>query len=120
MDDRVLSLLGMCRRAGKLSCGHDAAVASIVKNTAKLCILCKDASQRLSGEICHAAEYGSKNIQVLITHYTMPDITRAIGTKAAVLTVDDEGFANRILQLYGAGGTAGAEFGNADVSGSGI
>lgn len=28
-DPKLLSLLGMCRRAGKLSCGHDGAIGSV-------------------------------------------------------------------------------------------
>ena len=100
MNDRVLSLLGLCRRAGKLSCGHDAAIASIVKNSAKLCILCSDASPRLVSEIEHAASYEGKAITVLKTDYTLYDIASAVGTKAKVFTVDDEGFALRIKEIY--------------------
>lgn len=99
--DKLLSLLGMCRRAGKLSCGHDASVNSIVSNKAMLCILTADASERLVREIDHAASFEGKTIAVLHTAYTMYDITLATGLKSAVLTVNDEGFAKRITELYG-------------------
>lgn len=100
MNDRALNMLGICRRAGALSSGHDASIASIVKNTASLCILCEDASPRLKAEIEHAASYDGKSITVLQTHYSMKDIAAATGTRARVLTVDDEGLAKRIAELY--------------------
>ncbi|MGN1444138.1 MAG: ribosomal L7Ae/L30e/S12e/Gadd45 family protein, partial [Acutalibacteraceae bacterium] len=53
MNDRLLSLLGMARRAGRLAVGHDAAIEAIVKNKAKLCVLCRDASERLKKEMQH-------------------------------------------------------------------
>ena len=38
-DDKILSLLGFARRAGKLSMGHDAAQQALFKKQAKL-VLC--------------------------------------------------------------------------------
>ncbi|MCQ2462327.1 MAG: ribosomal L7Ae/L30e/S12e/Gadd45 family protein [Clostridia bacterium] len=98
--DKFLNLLGMCRRAGKLKTGHDAAVESIVKNTAVLCLVSVSASQRLENEIRHACAYEQKNIRFMKIRYTTPELTRAIGTKAAVLTVEDEGFAKKLVSLY--------------------
>lgn len=39
MNDRILSLLGICKRAGKLITGADTTIDSIRKNKAKLVIL---------------------------------------------------------------------------------
>ena len=47
MNEKILSLFGLARRAGRLAPGHDAVVESIVKNRAKLCVLCLEASERL-------------------------------------------------------------------------
>ena len=38
MNDRILSLLGICKRAGKLITGADTTIDSIRKNKAKLVI----------------------------------------------------------------------------------
>jgi ribosomal protein L7Ae-like RNA K-turn-binding protein len=35
----IMGFLGLSRRAGKLSCGHDAVIESIVKDKAELVIL---------------------------------------------------------------------------------
>lgn len=39
MNDRILSLLGICKRAGKLITGADTTIDSIRKSKAKLVIL---------------------------------------------------------------------------------
>ena len=100
MNDRLLSLLGIARRAGRLSVGHDAAVEAIVKNKAKLCVLCRDASDRLKKEMQHACTYEKKNIACLILDCDILTLSGAIGTKAAVLTVNYEGFSQKIVSLY--------------------
>ena len=100
MNDRFLNLLGMARRGGKLSLGHDAAISSIVKNKAKLCIISSEGSDRLKREMLHACNFENKNIPVIITKYETLTLSKAIGSKAAVMTVDDEGFAKALQEKY--------------------
>lgn len=100
MNDKFLSLLGMARRSGKLSLGHDAAINAVVKNKAKLCIMSKEGSERLQNEMKHACTYQNKNIPLLITEYTTFELSSAIGSKAAVITVDDEGFSKALAERY--------------------
>ncbi len=98
MNDSALSLLGLCRRAGKLSLGHDAAKASLNAGTARLCVICSDASQRLNEEISSLAE--KAGVKVFDVSYTMLDIKNAISFKAAVFTVDDEGFTKTLIKKF--------------------
>ncbi len=100
MNDKFLNLLGMARRGGKLSLGHDAAISSIVKNKAQLCIISSEGSERLKKEMLHACSFEGKNIPVLITKYETLTLSKAIGSKAAVITVDDEGFGKALQQQY--------------------
>ena len=44
MNNKQLSLLGLCKKADKLSMGHDSSIAAIATGRAKACILCEDAS----------------------------------------------------------------------------
>lgn len=98
MNDKVLGLLGMVRRSGKLSIGHDAAVSCLKSGKARLCVLSGDASQRLKDEmngLCR--RLGTK---IFLSSYTMEKLALSIGSKSvAVLTVNDEGFAKRIIEL---------------------
>ncbi len=100
MNDKFLSLLGMARRSGKLSLGHDAVISSVVKNKACLCVVSFEGSERLKKEMAHACSYDNKNIPLLITDYTITELSAAIGSKAAVITVDDEGFAKALQDRY--------------------
>ncbi len=100
MNDKFLSLLGMARRSGKLSTGHDAVISSVVKSKARLVILSSEGSDRLKNEISHACSYGGKNIPVLFTDYTTGELSKAIGIKAAVISLDDEGFAKAAADKY--------------------
>ena len=95
MNDSALNLLGLCRRAGRLSLGHDACKQAIKRGKAKLCIVCSDVSKRLSDEISVPANAHNKTVYDV--SYTMLDIKQALSFKAAVFTVDDEGFAKSLI-----------------------
>ena len=98
-EQKILSLLGMARRAGRLSLGHDAAEEAIVKNKAKLCLCCADASARLQREMRHNCSYAHKSIPYFTATFSMAALSHAIGSKAAVVTVDDAGFAAKLTSL---------------------
>ena len=98
MNDSALSLLGLCRKAGKLSLGHDACKLALNSGNASLCIICNDASQRLNDEITSLAE--KAEVKIFDVAYSMMDIKKATGFKAAVFTVDDEGFAKTLIKKF--------------------
>lgn len=100
MNDKFLSLLGMARRSGRVSLGHDAVINSIVRSRARLCVMSKEASERLQREIKHACTYENKNIPVIVTDYSLMELSSAVGSKAAVISVDDEGFAKALISKY--------------------
>ena len=95
MNDSALSLLGLCRKAGKLSLGHDACKASLNAGTASLCVICSDASERLKDEISSLSK--KAEVKIFDVSYSMLDIKNATSFKAAVFTVDDEGFARTLI-----------------------
>ncbi len=97
----IMGFLGLCRRAGKLCCGHDAVIESVVKDKAELVILASDASERLKNEIRHAATYGDKNIEVIESAFLMQDFYSGIGKKSAVFSVIDKSFKEKIKTMFG-------------------
>lgn len=100
MNDNFLNLLGICRKAGKLSLGHDASFESISKNKAKLCLLSLDASDRLKNEFAKSATFEDRKIKVIQTKYPMAEYQLAVGRKVAVMTINDKGFASKLTELY--------------------
>lgn len=99
MNEKLLQLLGIARRAGRLSLGHDAAKSTLVAGKAYLCILSNDASERLEREFTHLAQSARRPIPVMRLSSSMEQLHKAIGVKAGVLTVNDESFANRLQEL---------------------
>ncbi len=98
MNDSALNLLGLCRKAGKLSLGHDACKSALNTGAAELCVICSDASERLKEEISSLAE--KAEVKIFDVNYTMLDIKNATRFKAAVFTVDDEGFAKILINKF--------------------
>ena len=98
MNSKALNMLGMARRANRLSLGHDATADSLNSGAAELVLTCADASDRLCGEFEKACS--EKGVTYLRTKYTMNETGAATGAKlTAVLSVNDKGFAVRITEL---------------------
>ncbi len=49
--DKILSMLGLARRAGRLSMGHDAVIGSVRAKKAKLVLVCAEISQGTKEDI---------------------------------------------------------------------
>lgn len=97
MHNKSLSMLGLARRAGKLAMGHDMAKESVIKNKARLVILCSDASSRLINEFERLT--ANKKATLVKSSITMAQVHFAIGYNAAVMAVEDENFSTRITEL---------------------
>lgn len=95
-DNKLKGHLGLCRRAGKVSLGHDAAVTAIKKGKTFLAVCCKDSSPRLVREIQDECTFGGRNIQFISADITSEEIGIYIGKRAKVFTIDDENFANML------------------------
>ena len=96
-DSKLKGHLGLCRRAGKMSLGHDAAVTQIKKRKAYLAVLCSDSSERLFREISDECTFDGRNIQCISTKITSDELYLYTGSKAKVFTVDDKGFAKTLF-----------------------
>lgn len=93
---KVLSLLGLARRAGKLSMGHDSVKKDLLQRRAKLVIFTADASDRLKSEINFLIEKNKIKVDVMELGATMNDMQFSVGKAVAVFAVTDENFANGI------------------------
>ena len=79
----------LCRRAGKLIIGFDAAVDEIRKKTQGGVILTADVSPKTEKEILFHAE--QNGIEVIKAEFTMDEAKHAIGKRAGVFFVTDGG-----------------------------
>ncbi|MBR0412124.1 MAG: ribosomal L7Ae/L30e/S12e/Gadd45 family protein [Eubacterium sp.] len=96
---KYISMLGMARRAGRLSMGHDMALGAVKGGKAKLVVFASDISPRLVNEFERACKDGKSPIPCIQIEETINDLHRFLGYKAGVLTVDDINFSTRIYEL---------------------
>lgn len=97
MRNKILSMLGLCQKAGRLKSGEFAVESAVKGCEAYLVILAKDASantKKKFNDMCSfyetdIYEYGTKEV-----------LAAAIGREErAVLAVCDEGFASSLEKL---------------------
>ena len=100
MNNKLLSMLGLCTKAGKLKSGEFQTESSVKSGDAFLVIVAKDASDNTK-----------KKFNDMCTFYETPmieyglkeDLAKAIGKEIrATFAVCDEGFAGSIRKLYNA------------------
>ena len=92
--DKVLSLLGLCKKAGKLAAGSFAAEMAVKDKKAALVLVAKDASENTKK--LFSDKGGFRSIPVL-EYGTKEELGRALGAQErAVAAVLDSGFAASI------------------------
>lgn len=97
MNDRILSLLGICRRAGRLVIGAQPTVDSIKAKKAKLIICANDFSQRSAKPVLEAAH--SHNVRIITINRCKEELSIALGKLCGVVSVEDDGFAEKLILL---------------------
>lgn len=93
MTDKFYNSLGLCRRAKKLTIGHDEVKASVRSGKAEIVILTSDASERLENEMHNLTSC----IQIIRTDASMEDMQMRIGKRSAVFAVTDSGLKDLVL-----------------------
>lgn len=95
--DRVLSMLGIARRAGKLDAGFDLACERIAYEKAKLAVAAADISEKTFKNLKFEAD--KMNVPCRRLETNMKETGKACGIKAGIAVVTDEGLANAVLKL---------------------
>lgn len=95
-SDKLVGLLGMCRRCGKLTTGFDA-VVTLCKQGKALLLLAEDASPRTVKEL----RFQTSGTSLYRLPLTKEQIAHAVGSHkpVACLAVEDEGFSRAIRPL---------------------
>lgn len=97
MPDKLSGILGICRKAGRLSMGFDMVCEAMRRGNASLVLTATDCSERtLRGIESCAAE---TNTETRALPLNIDEIGFAVAKRAGVLAVCDSGFAKRIKEL---------------------
>lgn len=98
MNNNALNLLGLCRKANRLSMGHDMCKESVNYGKACICLISSDSSQRVFEEFSMLCE--NKKIPLFRIQPTIDEIHHLIGYKAGIITIDDIGFAKSFMKHF--------------------
>ena len=99
---RLTGMIGIARRAGRLTFGYDAVVKDIEAGKAKAVLLSNDASPRTAEKINEACERCRARLTVLPVSKAM--LGRSIGRDdVAVVSIGDKSIADKILEIASAG-----------------
>ena len=105
INNRVCGLLGLARRAGKISFGTEACMQDIQKNKIKVLIIATDAAERTKmsfNKICN-----SKKIPIFEI-LNIDEISSAIGqSNKAVIGIRDVNFSKEIIKIINGGEAIG-------------
>ena len=91
MNDPVLSLLGMARRAGRVVLGANLAEQTLKRGKGYLVCASSALSERTRRELARICEKGKVPLRIL--PYTIEELSVAIGARAGTVTITDENFA---------------------------
>ena len=94
--DKVLSLLGLARRAGRLEAGFDACRESARAGKAALLVAAGDVSEKTFKNLRYEAQRAG--IEAVRLQTAMEELGRACGVRAGVVAVADKGFAWALLK----------------------
>ena len=97
MNEKVLHLLGIARRAGRLSLGNDPTIEALRKGHTELVLLASDLSPRTAGGVGFVAK--EEGVAVVKIKATMDEISMALGKRTGVVAVNDPGFAKKLIAL---------------------
>ncbi len=95
--NKLLSMLGLARRAGKLTLGFDAAVGAIRSGSAQGVIASADLSEKTFKNLKFEADkYGIAAVRI---NETTESLSIATGRKAGVAAICDKGFMRAISKM---------------------
>ena len=94
----IMGLVGLAKRAGRLSCGESACKEAIKQGKSFLIILAEDVGKNTGKNILDSCNF--YNVKHLILG-TKDSLGHAVGNDYnAVISINDEGFAKGILKNY--------------------
>lgn len=94
-NDPILSRLGFARKASKLAFGFQKSKEALKQRKAKLIVVAADVSNKSEKEIRF---FAGDSVPVIRINSTIEELSQAIGLRAGIVAVTDQGFATAISE----------------------
>ena len=99
MNDAFLSLLGLCKKAGKIVFGFETVKTAMQKGSAVIVFSACDLSLKTAKELKFICE--NLEVELIETAYDMKTLGSSIGKMTGIVAVTDEGFVKSLKQKLG-------------------
>lgn len=96
-NDRLLSFLGLCKRAGYLISGAETVTKAVSDDKALLVLYASDVSDNSLKSVRRAAQ--AKGIPIRGIERSKDELSFALGKHCGIVATTDRGFADKILTL---------------------
>ncbi len=80
-----------------MNIGNDFVAQTMANGEACLVLIANDISKRTEKDVTQSAQ--QNNVSVIKLGYTKEQLSNALGKLTAVISINDEGFANKIIKL---------------------
>lgn len=100
-NNKLLTLLGFASKARKLSFGMDPSIYSVQHKKAYVALAARDVSDKSFKEIkffCDKFEIPLYTLEI-----EMEQLSHAIGKKAGIISINDDGFAKAVSSIFEGG-----------------
>lgn len=97
MNNPLLSFLGLCCRAGKMTSGYDSVIKSVSDNESCLVIIADDISPNTEKSLIH--QLAGSSVEIMKIPYNKDTLGKALGKFTGIVSVNDKGFARKITEL---------------------
>lgn len=97
MRDRMLQLLSLSRRAGKLLRGFDQVKDGIAQQQVYAVLLAQDLSPKTEKELRYVCR--DATVPFVCVPATMKELEKYVGKKVGVLALTEKGFADKVQAL---------------------
>lgn len=97
MQNKILSLLGLSRRAGKLVMGHDPVLKAIKEHKAQLILFACDYSDNSKKEIERVCSHSG--VTLLTLPFSKEELSLSLGHYCGTVAVADKGFCDKLEEL---------------------
>ena len=96
-NDRLLSFLGICMRAGAMIYGAETVEKAIREGKAQLLLYASDTSENSLKRVLNAA--GDRDVPVRRLPCLKDELSFALGRYCGIVCTTDTGFAKKILEM---------------------
>ena len=96
-SEKVINLLTVCRRAGRLVMGFDSVKDKMMNGEVFLVLTASDISPKTKKEVLFIAE--QNGVPVIEIETDMDGLWKAIGRRTGIIGINDEGFSNQFGKI---------------------